>query len=151
MDLAGRKVLVVGLARSGEAAAKFLIARGARVTVNDAKTEAELKDGATRMKALGVNLALGSHPVELFTAADLIVVSLGVPLVIEPLVKAKEAGVEIIGEIELAARNIRGTVVGITGSNGKTTTTTLIGELFKDSKLDTQVGGNIGIPLISLV
>jgi len=151
MDLTGRKVLVVGLARSGEAAAKFLAARGARVTVNDSKTEAELAGRAARMRMLGIRLVLGSHPIDLFTEADLIVVSPGVPLSIEPLVKAKEAGVEIIGEIELAARNIRGKVVGITGSNGKTTTTTLIGELLKDSQLDTQVGGNIGTPLISLV
>ena len=151
MDLRGRKVLVVGLARSGEAAARFLKTHGARVTVNDSKPATELTDIAARMKTLGVDLALGGHPEDLFLNADLIVVSPGVPMIIAPLAKARETGIEIIGEIELAARFIKGKVVGITGSNGKTTTTTLIGELLKDAGLQTQVGGNIGTALISLV
>src|SRR4051812_28269265 len=122
MDLRGRKVLVVGLARSGEAAARFLKTHGALVTVNDSKPEQELAELAARMKTLGVDLALGSHPEDLFTNADLIVVSPGVPMIIAPLKRAREAGIEIIGEIELAARHIKGKIVGITGSNGKTTT-----------------------------
>src|SRR4029077_2353279 len=102
MDLRGRKVLVVGLARSGEAAARFLKTHGARVTVNDSKPGQELSEIAIRMKTLGVDLALGGHPEELFTRADLIVVSPGVPMSIAPLKKALNAGIEIIGEIELA-------------------------------------------------
>jgi UDP-N-acetylmuramoylalanine--D-glutamate ligase len=150
MQVAGKHILVVGLARSGVAAAEFLAARGARVTVNDAKPEAELKD-AESLRAKGIEVVGGAHPRELFEQSDLIVVSPGVPLAIEPFQFAKAAGVPIIGEIELAARFLRGRLVGITGSNGKTTTTTLVGELLKDAGLPTQVGGNIGTPLISLV
>ncbi len=150
MEIAGKHILVVGLARSGVAAAEFLAARGARVTVNDAKPEAELKD-AESLRAKGIEVVGGAHPRELFEQSDLIVVSPGVPLALEPFQLAKAAGVPIIGEIELAARFLRGRLVGITGSNGKTTVTTLIGELLKDAGLPTQVGGNIGTPLISLV
>lgn len=150
MEVAGKHILVVGLARSGVAAAEFLAARGARVTVNDAKPEAELKD-AESLRAKGIEVVGGAHPRELFEQSDLIVVSPGVPLALEPFQLAQAAGVPIIGEIELAARFLRGRLVGITGSNGKTTTTTLVGELLKDAGLPTQVGGNIGTPLISLV
>lgn len=150
MQVAGKHILVVGLARSGVAAAEFLAARGARVTVNDAKPEPELKD-AHSLRAKGIEVVGGSHPRELFETSDLIVVSPGVPLALEPFQLAKAAGVPIIGEVELAARFLRGKLVGITGSNGKTTTTTLVGQLLKDAGLPTQVGGNIGTPLISLV
>ncbi|MGH9935809.1 MAG: UDP-N-acetylmuramoyl-L-alanine--D-glutamate ligase, partial [Blastocatellia bacterium] len=144
-----KNILVVGLARSGVAAAEFLLARGARVVVNDAKPESELKD-AESLIALGIEVVAGSHPQELFENSDLIVVSPGVPLALEPFERARSAGVPVIGEIELAARFIRGRLIGVTGSNGKTTTTTLTGELLKDAGLPTQVGGNIGTPLISL-
>ncbi len=153
MQIAGKNILVVGLARSGVAAAEFLAARGARVTVNDAKPESELKDAAS-LRAKGIEVVGGAHPRELFEHSDLIVVSPGVPLALEPFQLAKAAGVSIIGEVELAARFLPGRcgrLVGITGSNGKTTVTTLIGELLKDAGLPTQVGGNIGTALISLV
>lgn len=150
MEVVGKHILIVGLARSGVAAAEFLAARGARITVNDAKPEAELKDAAS-LRAKGIEVVSGAHPRELFEQSDLIVVSPGVPLALEPFQLAKAAGVPIIGEVELAARFLRGRLVGITGSNGKTTVTTLIGELLKDAGLTTQVGGNIGTPLISLV
>lgn len=150
MQVAGKNILVVGLARSGVAAAEFLAARGGRVTVNDSKPEGELKDAAA-LQAKGIEVVAGAHPRVLFEQSDLIVVSPGVPLAIEPFKLARAAGVPIIGEVELAARFLRGRLVGITGSNGKTTTTTLVGELLKDAGLPTQVGGNIGTPLISLV
>jgi UDP-N-acetylmuramoylalanine--D-glutamate ligase len=150
MRVEGKKILVVGLARSGAAAAEFLLSRGARVVVNDAKPESELKDAAS-LRAKGVEVVTGSHPPELFEKSNLIVASPGVPLALEPFRRARSAGVEIIGEVELAARFLRGRLVGITGSNGKTTTTTLAGELLKGAGLPTQVGGNIGAPLISLV
>ncbi|HZS05811.1 MAG TPA: UDP-N-acetylmuramoyl-L-alanine--D-glutamate ligase [Blastocatellia bacterium] len=150
MQVGGKNVLVVGAARSGLAAADFLLARGARVTVNDAKPESELSVAAA-LRGKGVEVVAGSHPTELFEKADLIVASPGVPLALEPFRKAAAAGVEIISEIELAARFLRGRLIGITGSNGKTTTTTLIGELLKNAGLPTLVGGNIGTPLISLV
>jgi UDP-N-acetylmuramoylalanine--D-glutamate ligase len=150
MQISGRNILVVGAAKSGVAAAEFLRARGARVTVNDAKSENELS-AAADLKAKGITVIAGSHPAELFEKAELIVASPGVPLALEPFQRAGNAGVEIISEIELAARFLRGRLIGITGSNGKTTTTTLIGEVLKNAGLPVQVGGNIGTPLITLV
>lgn len=150
MTVDDKNILVVGLARSGVAAAEFLLSRGARVVVNDAKPESEL-NGVDRLRAKGVEVVAGSHPPELFEKSDLIVVSPGVPLAIEPFRRAREAGVKVIGEIELAARFMRGRLIGITGSNGKTTTTTLAGELLARAGLPARVGGNIGEPLISLV
>jgi UDP-N-acetylmuramoylalanine--D-glutamate ligase len=150
MQVDEKNILVVGLARSGAAAAKFLLSRGARVVVNDAKPESEL-NGVDDLRAKGVEVVAGAHPPELFEKSDLIVVSPGVPLALEPFRRAREAGVEVISEIELAARFLRGKLIGITGSNGKTTTTTLAGELLRGAGLPTQVGGNIGEPLISLV
>lgn len=149
MQVEGKKILVVGLARSGAAAAAFLAARGARVTVNDAKPESELPEAAS-LRARGIAVVGGAHPRELFENAELIVVSPGVPLALEVFQAARGAGVPIIGEPELAAAFLRGRLVGVTGSNGKTTTTTLIGELLKNAGLPTQVGGNIGTALISL-
>lgn len=150
MQVEGKKILVVGLARSGAAAAAFLAARGAEVTVNDSKPESELKEAAG-LRAQGIEIAGGGHPPSLFETADLIVVSPGVPLALEVFALARAAGAEIIGEIELASRFLRGRLVGVTGSNGKTTTTTLIGEVLSQAGFPTLVGGNIGVPLISLV
>lgn len=150
MELAGKKILVVGLGKSGVAAAKFLQARGAQVTANDAGPEEKIA-AVAELKAQGIAVITGSHPTEIFENSDLIVASPGVPLALEPFQKAKAAGVPIISEIELAARFLQGRLIGITGSNGKTTTTTLIGEVLKQAGLPTQVGGNIGTPLISLV
>jgi UDP-N-acetylmuramoylalanine--D-glutamate ligase len=150
VQVAGKNILVVGMARSGVAAAEFLAARRARVTINDAKPEAELKD-APALRAKGVRIAGGSHPAALFENADLIVVSPGVPLALDAFARARAAGVPIVGEVELASRFLRGRLVGITGSNGKTTTTTLAGEVLKQAGLPVLVGGNIGMPLISLV
>ncbi len=150
MQLNGKNILIVGAARSGIAAAHFLRARGARVTLNDAKPLEEWPAAAV-LRAAGIEIAGGGHPLEMFAQADLIVVSPGVPLALTAFQHARKAGVPVIGEIELAARFLRGRAVGITGSNGKTTTTTLIGELLRDGGLPTQVGGNIGTALISLV
>jgi len=151
MEINGKKVLVVGLARSGTAAARFLVERGARVVANDAKTEDRLASEVAELRAQGIEVVLGSHPIEIFTDVDLIVVSPGVPMAIEPLKRARESGIKVISEIELASWFLRGSIVGITGSNGKTTTTTLIWELLKGAGFAVQVGGNIGTPLISLV
>jgi UDP-N-acetylmuramoylalanine--D-glutamate ligase len=147
----GKNVLVVGLARSGLAAASFLRNRGARVAVTDRSTEAELGAAADQARGLGCSLALGSHPEELFTAADLIVLSPGVPLDLPQLVAARDRGVPVTGEFELACRNLALPLVAISGTNGKTTTTTLVGEILKRSGLRVYVGGNIGSPLISLL
>jgi UDP-N-acetylmuramoylalanine--D-glutamate ligase len=150
MNVLGQNILIVGLARSGAAAAEFLARRGAHVTANDSKPESELKE-APGLRAKGIEIVAGSHPAELFENSDLIVASPGVPLALEPFRKARAAGVPVIGEVELAARFLRGRLIGVTGSNGKTTTTTLIGALLENAGMPAQVGGNIGTPLISLV
>lgn len=147
MEIAGKKLLIVGMARSGIAAAEFAARRGARVTINDARPDPE---GVAGLRAAGVNIVAGSHPDELFENSELIVASPGVPLALPQFGLARRAGVKIVGEVELAAWYLKGFLVGITGSNGKTTTTTLIGEILRDGGLPTRVGGNIGTPLISL-
>ncbi|HSE97269.1 MAG TPA: UDP-N-acetylmuramoyl-L-alanine--D-glutamate ligase [Blastocatellia bacterium] len=151
MQLEGKKVLVVGIARSGVAAARLLVSRGAVVTANDLKTGLEMETEIAQLKQLGVSLSLGSHPEPLFLNADLIVVSPGVPAALAPLSAAARAGVRVISEVELAGRLLKGRLIGITGSNGKTTTTTLIGELMAAAGARVLVGGNIGTPLTSLV
>lgn len=142
---------MVGLARSGMAAARFLASRGARVVGNDSKPESELPSEAAELQRLGVKVSLGGHPEDLFLNSDLIVTSPGVPSDIGPLQAARNAGLEVVGEAELAGRLLKGRLVGVTGSNGKTTTTTLIGELMRRVGAEVLVGGNIGTPLIGLV
>jgi len=151
MDLAGKKVLIIGAARSGIAAAQFLTARGAIVALNDQKPLDKWSEQALALKETGVGLLPGEPPTWLLDQLDVVVVSPGVPANIIPIRYAERAGAEVIGEIELAYRFLKGKVVAITGSNGKTTTTSLIGELLKDSVFKVQVGGNIGKALISLV
>jgi UDP-N-acetylmuramoylalanine--D-glutamate ligase len=151
MQLEGRRALVVGLARTGQAVARFLAARGARVTATEQREETALAAEAAALRQLGVEVECGGHRDASFLAADLIVPSPGVPLTLPALVKAKEKGTEVISELELAWRFLRGTVVAVTGSNGKTTTVTLLGRIFAEAGRRVQVGGNIGTPLISLV
>lgn len=151
MEVAGKKVLIVGAARSGTASARFLRERGAIVALNDRKPIEEWSEEARRLKELGVGLLSGDVPMWLLDQVELVVISPGVPTKSIPVRYADRAGAEVIGEIELASRFLRGRLVAITGTNGKTTTTTLIGEILKDAGLKVQVGGNIGTPLISLV
>src|SRR5437660_4696596 len=151
IELNGKRVLVVGLGRSGVASALFLQSRGARVTVSDAKSEEQLREQIPTWLDAGIAVETGAHGERTFRNQDLIVVSPGVPVDAEPIVQARALGQPVIGEIELASRFLRGRIVAITGSNGKTTTTTLIGEILKDAGLSVQVGGNIGTPLISMV
>lgn len=151
MDLNGKRVLVVGLGRSGVASALFLKSRGARVTVSDAKAENELRDQIPVLLDQGITVETGGHGERTFRGQDLIVVSPGVPVDAPPLTQARALGETVIGEIELAAQFLPGPIVAITGSNGKTTTTTLTGEIIKAGGFSTLVGGNIGTPAISLV
>src|SRR5512141_2934285 len=151
MNLERKEVVVVGLARSGGAVAGLVASRGAMVLANDIKPESEISEAADELRKLGVTLSLGSHPESLFLDADLIVLSPGVPADLEPLETARGAGVEIRSEPELAGRFLRGRMIGVTGSNGKTTVTTLIGELMHAAGADVIVGGNIGTPLTSLI
>ncbi len=151
LEVAGRKVLIIGAARSGIAAARFLAERGAIVAITDKKPLENWSAEALALKEKGIGCLPGETPSWLLDQIELVVVSPGVPSTAIPIRYAERAGAEVIGEIELASRFLKGRIVGITGSNGKTTTTTLIGELLKDAGLKVQVGGNIGNPLISLV
>jgi UDP-N-acetylmuramoylalanine--D-glutamate ligase len=151
MNVVGKKVLVLGAGRSGVASAKFLSARGATVALNDAQPIEKWSADALALKEEGVGCLAGEPPGWLLDQLDLVVISPGVPTKAIPVRYAERAGAEVIGEVELASRYLKGRVVAITGSNGKTTTTSLIGKLLQDAGLPTQVGGNIGTPLISLV
>ena len=148
MDLRNQRILVVGLARTGIAAARFLHGRGALVRVTDMATEDRLAPEVKALGAMGIALELGGHRVESFTSADLIVVSPGVPHTIPPLAAARAQGIPVIGEMELAGRFIREPIVAVTGTNGKTTVTELVGAMLAASGLRVFVGGNIGTPLI---
>ncbi len=151
MELNNKRVLVVGLGKSGVASALFLKSRGARVTVSDAKSEDQLRDEIPVLLDHGIVVETGGHGDRTFRGQDLIVVSPGVPVDAPPLVQARAVGETVIGEIELAARFLSGPIVAITGSNGKTTTTALTGEIMAGSGFPSVVGGNIGTPAISLV
>ena len=151
VDLSNKRVLVVGLGKSGVASALFLKAHGARVTVSDSKSPDELQAAIPTLLDAGIAVETGGHGERTFQGQDLIVVSPGVPVDAPPLVQARAVGEKVIGEIELAAEFFPGTIVAITGSNGKTTTTTLAGEILAAGRLSTVVGGNIGTPAISLV
>ncbi|HYL68239.1 MAG TPA: UDP-N-acetylmuramoyl-L-alanine--D-glutamate ligase [Candidatus Limnocylindria bacterium] len=150
-DLAGKRVLVVGLARTGMATALFSAGYGATVTATDEKPEAQLADAAARLREAGMTVELGGHRPEIFVEQDLIVVSPGVPAKLPQLEQARARGIPVWSEIELAWRLLRGKLIAITGSNGKTTTTALIEHILKTANIPTLVGGNIGVPLLALV
>lgn len=151
LDVKGKRVLVVGLGKSGVASALFLHDRGARVTVSDAKTEEQLRSEIPKLLDKGIAVETGGHGERTFRQQDLIVVSPGVPTSSESLKQALSLGIPVIGEIELASRFLKGHIIAITGSNGKTTTTSLAGEVVGWGGWEVQVGGNIGTPAISLV
>ena len=151
MELNNKRVLVVGLGKSGVASALFLKSRGARVTVSDSKPEAELRNEILLLLEHGITVETGGHGDRTFRGQDLIVVSPGVPFDAPQLVQARNLGEPVIGEIELAAQFLCGPIVAITGANGKTTTTSLAGEIIAAGKFPTLVGGNIGTPAISFV
>src|SRR5580698_2596389 len=150
MELKDKRVLVVGLGKSGVASALFLKAHGARVAVSDTKSGDELHNEIPVLLDHGITVETGGHGERTFRGQDLIVVSPGVPVDAAPLVQARSLGEPVIGEIELAAQFLPGPIVAITGSNGKTTTTTLTGEIMTAGGFSTLVGGNIGTPAISL-
>ena len=150
MELNGKRALVVGLGKSGVASALFMKAHGARVTVSDTKSGDELRNEIPVLLDHGITVETGGHGERTFRGQDLIVVSPGVPVDAPPLVQARSLGETVIGEVELAAQFLHGPIVAITGSNGKTTTTTLTGEIIAASGFPVLVGGNIGTPAISL-
>ncbi len=149
MELQNKRVLVVGLGKSGLAAARFLKERGARVTVSDARS-ATLIAELPGLIAEGITVEAGSHGLLTFRRQDLIVVSPGVPMSTPELKQVRALGMPIIGELELGWRFLQGEVMAITGSNGKTTTTTLLGEILKADGRPTLVGGNIGRPVTEM-
>jgi UDP-N-acetylmuramoylalanine--D-glutamate ligase len=151
LNVKGRRVLVVGLGKSGVSAATFLKSLGARVTVSDSKTEDELRGEIPMLLDRGITVETGGHGERTFRDQDLIVISPGVPVNEPHLAQARKMGVPVIGEIELTARFLKGRIVAITGSNGKTTTTSLTGDVLAKGGFGVNVGGNIGTPAITFV
>jgi UDP-N-acetylmuramoylalanine--D-glutamate ligase len=147
-SVSGQRVLVVGAARSGVAAAFLLARRGAMVTLTDAKQQIPQE---AELRGAGIDLELGAHHARTFVSSNLIVMSPGVPLDMQEVLLAKAAGVPVIGELELASRWLRGPIVAITGTKGKSTTTTLVGRMLEASGKRVMVGGNIGVPVSSQV
>lgn len=147
-DLKNKKVLVVGAAKTGIALADFLVRKGARVTVTDTAMPENLGDTPSLLMKMGVQIAFGGHNASLFCSSDLVVLSPGVNPKIAPVRNALTVGVEVIGEIELAARFIGAPMVAVTGTNGKTTVTRMITRMLEDSGKSIFVGGNIGTPLV---
>ncbi|MGD0732065.1 MAG: UDP-N-acetylmuramoyl-L-alanine--D-glutamate ligase [Terracidiphilus sp.] len=151
MELKGKKVLVVGLGKSGLAAALFLRHRGAHVTVSDVRSAEALAKDIPALLEEGIMVEAGGHGLLTFRRQDLIVVSPGVPLNTPELAQVRSFGLPVIGELELAARFLKGHILAITGSNGKTTTTALVGEILLKAGFPTLVGGNIGVPVVGLI
>lgn len=151
LNVSGKRVLVVGLGKSGVASALFLQQQGARVTVSDSKQEDQLRNEIPVLLDKGITVESGGHGERTFRQQDLIVISPGVPVNAPVLEPARKLGIPIIGEVELATRYLKGQLVAITGSNGKTTTTALTGDVVAARGAPTLVGGNIGTPAISLV
>ena len=147
MDCENKKILVCGMAKSGVAAAKLLKKHGAAVTVQDAKTEDLLGDTPAELRNEGIDLILGRNPENEVDSFDMLVMSPGVPLDLPFVKRADELGKTIIGETELGYRFTRSPFIGITGTNGKTTTTTLVGEIMKNAGRLAATVGNIGTPL----
>ncbi|HDT11645.1 MAG TPA: UDP-N-acetylmuramoyl-L-alanine--D-glutamate ligase [bacterium] len=150
MNLKGKKVLVVGFGKTGEALCDFLLTCKARVTVSEIRDNEDLSKRIIPWRKRGITFESGSHELKTFLGSDIIVTSPGVP----PLPHFREAktkGIQVISEIELAYRFLHGKIIGITGSNGKSTTTTLIHKILKEAGLSSKIAGNIGHPLISFV
>lgn len=146
-DYRGRRVLVVGLGRSGLAVCRFLVSRGAAVTANDRRDPTELGREASELEALGVSIVGSGHPEELADSVDLVVSSPGIPLDLPPLKRARERAVPIWGELEVGYREIEGTIVAVTGTKGKSTTSSMIHAMVKASGRESRLVGNIGSPL----
>lgn len=151
MKISGEKIVVAGLGKTGMSVALFLKKRGAQVTVTDSSADRETADRAGSLGKMGITVELGSHNPDTFEKAGLIVLSPGVPHTIEPVMRAVELSIPVIGEIELASKFIKEPIVAISGTNGKTTVTTLAGKMLEESGLNVFVGGNIGNPLIDYV
>jgi UDP-N-acetylmuramoylalanine--D-glutamate ligase len=151
VDLKNKKVLVVGMGRSGFSSAHFLLKHGATVTATDIQEEKNLMASADKLRQAGVKLECGEHKINSFITSDLIILSPGVPKEITPLRRAQEMGIPVISEIELAYRFCKSKIIAVTGSNGKTTTVSLLGDMLQHAGFKAAVAGNIGNPFIDLV
>ena len=151
IELIGKRVLVVGLARTGVATALFCAVRRARVTATESRAESEVAEAAAELRAAGCGLELGGHRKETFLQQDYIIVSPGVPAEMACLAAARAKGIPVWSEIELASRFLKGRLIGITGSNGKTTTTSLAAHILETAHFPTILAGNIGTPVIARV
>jgi UDP-N-acetylmuramoylalanine--D-glutamate ligase len=147
MKLTNRQALVVGMAKSGIAATRFLLDQGAKVTVCDSSTEKKLEKSLQLLADWPITIVTGHYP-QVDKKYDLIVMSPGVPLTIKPVEQARKLGIPVIGELELVQHFCPAPVVAITGTNGKTTTTALTGEVLKDGHREVVVGGNIGVTIL---
>ena len=147
MDVRNKRVIVCGMARSGIAAAKLLLAHGAVVTISDLKKEADFGGALDELRGEHCIFALGEGPHAYIAGQDIMVISPGIPYAKDFVQQAIAQGVEVIGELELGARMMKGAMCAITGTNGKTTTTTLVGELIRAAGYTTHVVGNIGYPI----
>lgn len=151
MKWEGKRVLVVGLGESGKAAARYAAARGARVSATDRRSLSELGETVEEMGKLNVQFELGGHVEGVFLGQDLIVPSPGVPWNLPALEAARRHGVAVMGELEVATGALKGPVIGVTGTNGKTTTTSLIGHIFETAGVPVAAGGNLGTPVLAMV
>jgi UDP-N-acetylmuramoylalanine--D-glutamate ligase len=149
-DYSGKKVVVIGAGATGLALSRYFCRRGATVTLSDSRSVERIGD-LEQLRELGVYLDLGGHTTDLFLTADLVAVSPGVPLTVPAVASARQAGVPVLGEIEIAFGELAAPLAAITGTNGKSTTTTLMGEMLSAWGKRTFVGGNLGIPLIEAV
>jgi len=150
MELRDRKVLVVGVGKTGMETVKFLLGKGARVSVSDNSPAGEIAEQVKTLKDWGVSYETGGHSSAMFLSADTIVLSPGVPFGIPPVREALARGIEVISEVELASRFIRKPTIAVTGSNGKTTTSTLIARILEKNGRRVFLGANIGTPLIQI-
>jgi UDP-N-acetylmuramoylalanine--D-glutamate ligase len=150
-DLRNRRVLVLGMGKSGLAAARLAATKGARVTIADARSSDRLGTAVDAARRTGAQVHPGGHPASLVERADLIVVSPGIPGTVEPLLTARDAGIPIWGEVELAARYCRGRIIGITGSNGKSTVTSMVGAMLRGAGIRGGTGGNLDVPFCDLL
>jgi UDP-N-acetylmuramoylalanine--D-glutamate ligase len=150
-DVSGKRILVIGIARTGVATSLFCARHGAIVTAIDTRKESELAEHAAKLRSHNISLKLGGYSLEILSGHDLVIPSPGVPADSEILKAARGQKIPVWSEIELADRFLNGRLIGITGSNGKTTTTSLIEHILKNAGFDTLLAGNIGTPLIDVV
>ncbi len=147
LDFTNKRIVVIGAGLSGQALVRFLVERGATVALSDLRPREQI-EGLASLQGLPIRFDLGGHSLELFEQADFIAVSPGVPLDCEPLRLAASCGIPLLGEIEIAAQEISAPIIGVTGTNGKSTTTSLIGEIMRAWGKNAFVGGNLGTPLV---